>query len=87
MVKTVSHAGLVSFVKKSREVSRGATVKLLRQFWNTYRPFLHWRRGFKSDDVKELPILGRERLRVRDQFSQGWFSLATESESESESES
>ena len=49
-----------------------------RQFWNTYRPFLHSRRGLKSNDIilKESAEIINDKSRIANIFNDYFVNIA-----------
>ena len=57
-----------------------------RQFWNTYRPFLHLRRGLKSNDIilKEDAEIITDKSRIANIFNDYFVNIANHIEAPSE---
>ena len=69
------------FRKRSDEINQDP-----RQFWNTYRPFLHSRRGLKSNDIilKEGAEIITDKSRIANIFNDYFVNIANHIEAPSE---
>ena len=61
------------FIKRSEEIDQDP-----RQFWNTYRPFLHSKKSFKSNDIilKENEQIKTEKADIANIFNEYFINIA-----------